>query len=459
MWQSINIHSKGFLVYIVAPMILTNCKKQDDFLNTIPNMALTTPTTLGDYQLMIQNETYFNYLDPSLEIASTDEYYITDARYVSLDQTEKNIYTWAGDVYPNMLSVPDWDFPYQCVYNANVILEGLAKLQISKNEVAQYNFLKGAALFFRAKAFFHLLGIFSEPYDSMATQMGIPLRLSSDINKKYSRASEKECYSQVIADLQQATSLLPSTTVYITEPSNLAAKGFLARVYLAIGRYSDAWDMADKYLSQNSTLTDYNQVITNGFRLSKNYLSEDIFHSSFYSHGVIAPFNYNVDTALYSTYDSNDLRRKLFFRKFGQYNTFSGSYDVTKGGYYSGIATDEIYLIRAECAARKGDALSAMNDLNRLLMKRYVTGTFAPLTAADPDDALNKVLLERRKELLFRGLRWYDLRRLNKEPKLATTLYRRVNGESYMLPANDKRYALPIPSQEVLLSGLQQNPR
>ena len=68
----------------------------------------------------------------------------------------------------------------------------------------------------------------------------------------------------------------------------------------------------------------------------------------------------------------------------------------------------ELYLIRAECAARANDPVSAMNDVNTLLRKRWRTGSFSGYPVASAQAALDTVLLERRKELPFRGLRWTD---------------------------------------------------
>jgi hypothetical protein len=100
-----------------------------------------------------------------------------------------------------------------------------------------------------------------------------------------------------------------------------------------------------------------------------------------------------------------------------------------------------------------------MNDLNTLLMTRWKTGTFVPYQAANADDALQQILTERKKELLFRGTRWADLRRLNKDSKFAMTLTRIINGVTYTLPPNDPRYAMPIPDNEISLSGIPQNAR
>jgi hypothetical protein len=100
-----------------------------------------------------------------------------------------------------------------------------------------------------------------------------------------------------------------------------------------------------------------------------------------------------------------------------------------------------------------------MNNLNALLVKRWKTGTFIPLTASNTDDALNKILLERRKELCFRGIRWSDLKRLNKDLKYSKTLVRVLNGQTYTLLPNDPKYVLPIPDNEIRVSGIEQNLR
>lgn len=99
-----------------------------------------------------------------------------------------------------------------------------------------------------------------------------------------------------------------------------------------------------------------------------------------------------------------------------------------------------------------------MNDLNYLLIKRWKKGTYVPLTATDATDAVSKILAERRKELLFRGLRWMDIKRLNKDGA-GITLKRVINGETFLLPPNDPRYAVAIPEDVIATTGMQQNPR
>ena len=100
-----------------------------------------------------------------------------------------------------------------------------------------------------------------------------------------------------------------------------------------------------------------------------------------------------------------------------------------------------------------------MNDLNRLLKTRWATGFFVNYTAANAVEALNKVLQERRKELVIRGLRWFDLRRLNKETQFEKTLYRKINNQLFQLLPNSPRYTFYIPTEVIAISGLQQNVR
>ena len=129
---------------------------------------------------------------------------------------------------------------------------------------------------------------------------------------------------------------------------------------------------------------------------------------------------------------------------------------IDNKGY--GIATDEVYLTRAECYARAGKVSEAMNDLNTLMIKRWKAGTFIPFTATSTSEALSIILEERRKETLFRGLRWLDLRRLNSEGA-NITLTRNVDNQTYKLEPNSPRYALPLPPDVISLTGIPQNER
>jgi tetratricopeptide (TPR) repeat protein len=268
----------------------------------------------------------------------------------------------------------------------------------------------------------------------------------------------QQSYTQIIKDLMTCASLLPENPLYKTRPSKPAAFAMLARVFLSMGNYDKALAYADSTLQLNNYLIDFNTLDSTSTAPVPLFNNEDVFHEDLRLGQILLQKNLIVDSNLYQLYDSNDLRKYIFFMNLSSNITFKGSYD---GDFvlFGGTATDEMYLIRAESYARKGNANSAMSDLNTLLAKRWATSAFIPLTANTSDQALGIILQERRKELIFRGLRWTDLRRLNKDPRFAITLTRVLNGQTYMLPPNDPRYVLPIPIQEIQLSGIQQNER
>jgi starch-binding outer membrane protein, SusD/RagB family len=181
---------------------------------------------------------------------------------------------------------------------------------------------------------------------------------------------------------------------------------------------------------------------------------------------MLSSASHKIDSMLYKSYDPNDLRKTVFFRantgvNVGTY-TFQGSYNGTGGvsSVFDGLATDELYLTRAECYARSGNKDAALADLNTLMKKRWSNnGSWNAYTANTAAEALNLILIERRKELVFRGLRWSDIRRLNEEGA-NITLQRVIGGTTYTLPARDSRSVMLISLTEINNNpAVDQNPR
>ena len=241
-----------------------SCNKQDTFLDKKSNAALAVPTTLADFTLLLNNETIFNaYVSPALGTLSADDLYVTDATFnVAAEPVDQNAYIFAKDIYQGTTVYFEWSSPYQQVYYSNVVLDGLARLKVAQAQSAAYNTIKGEALFFRAYAFYMLVQTFAMPYEpsASATDPGIPLVVSSDINKHYSRGTVQAVYNQIISDLNLATGLLPANLSSVTKPCQLSCNAFLARLYLSIGKYDQAYTYANKVLSQDSVLVDYNTI-------------------------------------------------------------------------------------------------------------------------------------------------------------------------------------------------------
>jgi hypothetical protein len=448
---------------MVAIASQLSCKKS--WLDAKPNLSLVVPSTVADYQALLDNNTgnsLFNFNQPSLSDVGAGDFSLRFTSWQALPNgQERNAYLWNSDIFGSETSF-DWDNGYNRILNENIVLEGIAKIPIDQTSRAAWNNVKGTGLFYRAYDFWSIAQEFAKAYDpnTAASDLGIPLRTTSDINVKPVRSTVQQTYDQIIRDLLTAQPLLPDVSLYPTRASKASVYGLMARVYLSEGNYGKAKVYADSCLNINNNLLDYNTLSTTSTRPIKRFNQETIyFHTlNFFSAFSNSSPNLIVDSALYQSYASRDLRKKIFFKIASGLVTRKASYS---GGSipFGGLATDEMYLIRAESNARQNNVPAAMNDLNQLLVKRWVTGTFVPYNASTPDETLLLILTERRKELVFRGLRWTDLKRLNKNPLTAVMLSRDFNGQHYTLAPNSNLYVFPIPKDEIVSSGLTQNPR
>lgn len=296
----------------------------------------------------------------------------------------------------------------------------------------------------------------------------MPIRLHPGVDVLEQRSTVEETYNHILADLGNANALLlPEVAVNNKErPSKVAVSALFARIYLSMRNYAKAEEYAGNALSVYSTLIDYNTInpaerIPFSMNNTETILNTTVI-SNYYDILSVGGFNnaVTVNPVLLNMYTENDLRTTVYFG-----TNFPSTTVYMRFGYagayvspFTGLATDELYLIKAECLARRNQADEALAVMNTLLEKRYKTGTFVSLNAANTTDALSKILDERRKELVWRSLRWTDLKRLNKEGA-NITLTRTINSKTYTIAPNDPRYIFPIPDDEIALSGIKQNIR
>lgn len=446
-------------VVLFASLLLLqfSCKK---YLDKKPDQTLAVPSTLDDLQRLLDAGQVNG--SPGYAELVADNFYLTDARWGIAGAGERLSYIWDRDAMPGYSYV--WNNAYSSVYTANFVLDYLPGISITPSEHARRDRIKGAALYFRAYQFYQTAQLFCKPYsNSSSSDAGIVLRLTSGVAGRSVRATVQETYDQVVGDLKTAADLLPDVESFNTRPTRPAAYALLARVYLSMRDYANAKVYAEKSLAIKNTLLDYNTRASSGYTLPLFLSNPEILcmAQAVIPDELKAP-NAIIDTTLYASYSSDDLRKIVFFQPNGSKFSWKGCYMPDAGvgpdRIMDGLCVDEVYLILAECEARAGHKDAAMMALNTLLRARWKTGLFNDLTAIDAADALDQVLIERRKELLFRNLRWSDLRRFNLEGA-NITLKRIINGTSYTLPPNDLRWVLLIPDLETSRSGIPQNPR
>lgn len=437
-----------------------SCSK--NWLEAKPDKSIVVPNTIKDFQALLDNTSQIFNLAQSSGLAEmgAGDFYITSPSWQSLFNTqEKSAYIWDDNskFYNGETSI-DWVEAYKRILHANIILEGIAKIRPVGSEQQDWNKVKGSALFFRAFDFFHLAQEYCKPYsESTATiTLGLPLRLQYDVNLQVKRSTLQQTYEQIIKDLELATTLLDTNPLFKTRPSKQAALALLARVYLAMENYQQAEINADAALQIQPQLLDFSKLNSNSSYPLERFNAEVIFHNVF-TFGIFNSSRLMVVPELFNMYSINDYRRTLFFRSVTGGVTYKGNYSGDKN-LFGGLATDELYLIRAECRVRNGNTNLALKDLNYLLRHR-LQGTYTDIISNDPEYILRMILAERRKELIFRGIRWTDLRRLNKDSRFAITLTREINNQTYTLLPNDKRYIFPIDEEEIRLNGIAQNER
>lgn len=424
-----------------------------NFLDVKPDKSLSVPSTLADLKLLLENNIQLNSTYASSGEISSDNFFITENNWKALSSlTSRNLYVWNDDVF-NDNRKNDWSSPYITVFSCNVILEKLKEITPAKNEIQVWNEIRGEALFFRAYAFYNLVSHFGRPYDSNTSKddLGIVLRLNSTLQEKSERATIEESYEQIISDIKESLVFLPEKTLHVTHPTKSAALGLLARIYLDMGDFEKSSFYADECLTNNSNLLNFNTLDLQQFFPLARFNEEVIFWSSF---DPIEIYGYaRVSPELYGLFEDNDLRKTVYMKDAGDgFHVFS-----TDNYFFNGISFNEILLIKAECSARAGELSKAIYNLNYLLVNRYKTGTFVEYESSNQNEVLLKILEERRKELMFRGLRWTDLRRLNKDPLTSVDIIREVGEDRYVLKAGSSKYTLPIPNEVVEKTGVRQN--
>ncbi len=461
------------ILYITVILLLSiSCKKQNEWLDIKSNKADVIPTTLEDFQALLDNSTIINVNMPNLTMAGIDNFTVTDVvAQTSGTVADRNAYKWATDIYEGT-TADDliWYYPYRMVEYANIVIEGLETIDRSTINQSQYDIVKGSALFVRAFAYYSLAQGHAKPYHQSTKdlKLGIVLKKSSDVNEVVERATVQQTYDQILSDLKTAEMLLPKTAQFKMRPSAAAAQIMLAKTYLLMGDYEQAAVYSRKVLSSNPALIEFttlNGALTRPFPTYSSGNLEVVYYSTTRGSTLTSLANMSVSPELYNLYDNDDLRKTIFYsaNSTGMIN-FRGTYN---GGIslFSGLAINEAYLICAESLIRTNQINEGMKYLNTLLKTRWKKNSageslYVDQVASNETIALTILLRERRKELPFTALsRWEDLRRLNFDTRFAKTLTRTIAGQVYTLPPNDNRYVLPIPFAEIQRSGIEQNQR
>jgi len=453
------------LVILTLAVSIVSCKKS--YLTRDPYNAVALGTAIqsesdlnvalsGAYATL-RNTDLFGRTLPVKGDLMADNIYVTTSnsnRYITMNNFTM---TAASGDYGGLV----WSAAYIAIKNANTVIKGGGTLQSSAN-VNQY---LGEAYAIRALMYFELVRNFAHPYTVAPGDPGVPL-VPADLtfdgtitSVKPARNTVKEVYTQVIADLEKAYSMMTlyRGTGYF---SKYAARALEARVYQNMGDWANAKTTALDVINNSGWVllapTAYvnpGGVLggTSGSSAANTYTPGGYWASAAVQTSSKNETLFEVGSDLLSN-NGFDQLGFIYLQVGGGYGDLLGTdelynlysaTDVRKGlmpkapaGYRSGQAgniylnykypnpangTDkddtkllrlaDIILIAAEAYYNAGDFTNANLYLNMVAQKR--DPSFAGYANTDAQ-VLEDILTERRKELAFEGSRLWDLIRLQR---------------------------------------------
>jgi len=466
-------------VYILFLTIILSlqfgCQK---YLDIQPKGYLI-PSTVEDYERILNNRDLQWSISTTLDILSDDSYiWSVEPPNIPVNSTNQ-AYQWSEDIFLTASELQDYSFYnrlYENIYQYNAIINNIDNATggtLSRKIIA-----KAKAKVLRAFSFWYLVNLYAKQYNNLtaSADLGIPLIMGTDLNQEIpGRGTVQQDFDFILSEINESIPLLPTSGSNLFDLDQRGAYGILARIYLSMENYPEAGKAAGEVLARNNTLVDYNSYYAtyNNRGLTFIYMSstspfstgqspEDIFIRYYNSSRGMA--GNGIAQSVVNLFPDNDLRRVSLTPE----SVWTATPGVSTGNYYYmyyilyqysiGITVPEMYLIRAEANARAGNIAAALNDVNTLRRYRIKTSEYQEITASTETEAVQTVLLERRKELLFKGARWFDMRRLNADPVYGfTPRHYFADGTFVELMPNSNRYVLRFP-QSAVQQGITQNP-
>ena len=374
---------------------------------------------------------------------------------------------------------------YQVIARTNQILSLIDGVDF---DATAKNNIKGQALFLRAFAYFDLVQYFGsvplhlKPATTL-DETALPLSTPDDV------------YKQIIADAQQAATLLPDKAAQ--EPGRVtsgSAKTLLGNVYIVLKRWADA-ETTLRTVTGYSLLGNYSDV----YEVSNKNNSESIFEiqykegteglqSNFFYTYLVQPITaqeitavtgipensrsiegYNIPTPdIIAAYEANDKRKAA---SIGFITAAGVSYPFIKKYLHTHALSDntndnwpvyryaEVLLLLAEAVNEQGKTPDALPFINQIRTRAGLPAT----TASGQTEVRNAIIQERRVELAFENKRWLDLVHFGIADQVMKAYGTRVkaNPQAYYFPPGNGpapasytniRLLFPIPASEVALN-------
>ncbi|MEO2063130.1 MULTISPECIES: RagB/SusD family nutrient uptake outer membrane protein [Christiangramia] len=348
-----------------------------------------------------------------------------------------------------------WDNAYGVIAVANILIG--TDVSTLEGDQAYGQHIQGQAYAIRALAHFDLLKTYGQQY--VGGDLGVPYVKSFKGGNDFpSRDSVDSNIADIMSDLQTAFDLMSSDYFDSSKEfmSKYTAKALESRVALQFGMWTEARDAAkaviDSGIYSIVPASDYvasfdqdggaNSIFEIAYSGTDNPGSDSmefIYRGSTYGDIQVLP---NV----LDLYEEGDVRADILgyegerLRNIGKYPNRSANVIV--------IRYEEVVLNYAEALYQidENDEM-ALTWLNKIPEARGATPY--------DDVTVENILQERRRELIFEGLYFWDLMRYGMDIEKVDVL----QNISATIPFGDYRLAYPIPLNEIdANSNITQNP-
>lgn len=462
--------------------ILLSCKKS--FLEVTPKGKLIAQK-VNDYNLLLSNLDFVN-MFANAQAAMGDEVAAVEPYFSGATLKTQRLFRWDDLVYEPTEDAAEMKVPLQNIYMYNKIINEVpAATEGTEQEKLS---IQAEALAGRAWTYFLLINYFGKPYNtvSSATDPGFPIVKQADVTEtKFIRASVKEVYDFIVADLTKAIPNLPAKTTHRLRMSKAAGEGLLGKVYLFMGKFNEALPLLNAAFTDMAgsaipvRLYDYNVTFATGGAFlpiglfGPTYPTIPNNEENVYGKQASGSWSF-VNNELVITKQTADLYAASDLRlKFYSTNAYSGpAYPngllrrIGPGNIQYGVTVPDLYLLRAECKARLNDLPGAKADVEALRAKRMpaASSEVPAVTASQQLPLLKFIMEERIREFAVLGYRWFDMRRLSVDPLFSAssythTLYSATGAVVSTYTLKPERFVLRF-SQKVIDEnpGMQNNP-
>lgn len=488
---------KYILLLLTIAAILSSCsdflepKSQTEFVPRDVNSL--NEMLLGNAYLDPQNQAQYIFAYHEIfsdDLACTRENgnnTLNADRYTKL----KHYFSWHPSMFENArlgntyFSV--WRYSYERIVGCNAALDYVDKEEL-KGKDWERNYVKAQALALRAFYYFNLVNLFGEPFSYNKEALGVPLKLNSDMtNEPLYRSTVNEVYAQMINDLKVAEECYLKIPVELQMERNgrttlPMVQLMRARVALFMEDYATCEVYSQKVINDwGFQLLDLNSFTPIAAQPFYDFTTFDnpeaiwlygcAFDLTRFTTDVIYPQPgsqtvsrriFNASPGLIESYASSDLRTSNYIiRESTTVNNYlpygkipvTTTYALTTTKFGRALRVSEAYLMLAESYYHQNKIAESVQTIEKIRSKRYkaTSGEEYKIPAASTtgEALLQFVKEERRREMCFEGLRWFDLRRWGMESFSREWKEEGVVVNIFTLEKNDPGFTLPIPPDAI----------